>query len=133
MSLKMLLTVLSSLIAASFLSSAAAAPPPEAKKLFADKDWYKNQAGGEKQVTGKLMKEKIPFATAGRFNPYRLKVSDKVTLEVYVGTSYQLLDAFVGHTVTVGGKRVDLSVAGQQHREVWPAWIKREKGADEKR
>jgi hypothetical protein len=115
------------------LSNAAAAPqdqpnkdePPARLELFAKEDFYKNEKAKEQDFTGVLEKEKggggIGF---GRFNPYRLVMTvegKKSVREVYVGGKRDVLDSYVGKTVKVTGKPVDMEVEGQQHHEIWPA------------
>lgn len=99
------------------------APAPPQKQLFEKQDWYINQPPKQpQQFTGTLARLAAPQATTGRFNPYRLQMKDKV-LEVYVGGTPEIINAYVGKRVTITGKPVEISVAGQTHHEIWPGSI----------
>ncbi len=101
-------------------------PPPAKKELFANEDFYKNENAKEEDFVGVLDKVKAGGPGFGRFNPYRLTMTvdgKKAVREVYVGGKGDLLDAFVGKTVKITGKKWDMEVEGQVHHEIWPARI----------
>ncbi len=95
--------------------------PAAKKELFAAEEWYKTQEGKEQEFVGVLEKSKdagrIGF---GRMNPYRLIMKNDVR-EVYIGGKPQILADYVGKTIKLTGKAVDLGVEGKRHREIWPA------------
>ncbi len=95
--------------------------PPAKKELFAGEEWYKKQEGKEQEFVGVLEKSKdagkIGF---GRMNPYRLVMKNDVR-EVYIGGKPQILADYVGKTIKLTGKAVDIGVEGKNHREIWPA------------
>lgn len=95
--------------------------PPAKKELFAAEDWYKGQEGKEQEFVGVLEKSKnagrIGF---GRNNPYRLVMKGDVR-EVYIGGKPQILAEYVGKTIKLTGKAVEIGVEGKRHREIWPA------------
>jgi hypothetical protein len=97
--------------------------PPKKKELFAGEEWYKNQEGKEQEFVGVLKKAdrggRVGF---GRFNPYRLEMKGGVR-EVYIGGKPDILKEFVGRSVQITGKPVDLGVEGRLHKEIWPARI----------
>src|SRR5262245_5796041 len=97
--------------------------PPAKKELFAAEEWYKNQEGKEQEFVGVLEKSKdagkIGF---GRNNPYRLVMKGDVR-EVYIGGKPQILADYVGITIKLTGKAVEIGVEGKRHREIWPAWL----------
>jgi hypothetical protein len=120
--------------------------PPAKLDLFEKEDWYKNQKGEALEFIGVLGKVEMKKGTVGfgRFNPYRLEfevtvkvlvkeiVGDKAVVrevpekrkeirEVYVGGKQDILDPYVGKTVKLVGKAVDMEVDGKLHREIWPA------------
>jgi hypothetical protein len=98
--------------------------PAAKKELFAGEDWYKGQKGKEQQYTGTLRYTAPPEVGIGRFNPYRLEMTvkgKKEVREVYAGGKPELLKPYVGRTVKLTGKPVDLEVIGHVHREIWPA------------
>jgi hypothetical protein len=104
--------------------------PPAKMELFAREGWYKEQKGDEKDFVGTLERVKGPEIGFGRFNPYRLKMN-RDTREVYVGGKPDVLAPYVGKTVKLTGKAVDMEVEGRMHREIWPARL--EVVADEKK
>lgn len=95
--------------------------PAAKKELFANEQWYKEQEGKERDFVGVLEKSKdagkIGF---GRNNPYRLKMKGDER-EVYIGGKPQILAEYVGKTLKITGKAVDIGVEGKNHREIWPA------------
>lgn len=110
------------------VEDAGAEKKPEKKKLFADERWYKAQDGKEQPYIGVLQKidRGAGVVGFGRFNPYRLVMEQKGKKdirEVYVGAKVQLLAPYVGKTVKLTGRPVELEVEGQHHREIWPGWI----------
>jgi len=95
--------------------------PPAKKELFAAEDWYKGQEGKEQDFVGVLEKSKAAGRVGfGRNNPYRL-VMKKDVREVYIGGKPQILAEYVGKTIKLTGKAVDIGVEGKNHREIWPA------------
>ncbi len=96
------------------------AAPPDKLELFAREDWYRDARGKEQDFVGKLEKVKVGGIGFGRMNPYRL-VMKKETREVYVGSKPQLLAPYVGKTIKLIGKPVDMEVEGKEHHEIWPA------------
>jgi hypothetical protein len=95
--------------------------PAAKKELFAKEGWYRDQEGKEQDFVGVLEKSKnagrIGF---GRNNPYRLVMKGDVR-EVYIGGKPQILAEYVGKTIKLTGKAVDIGVEGKRHREIWPA------------
>jgi hypothetical protein len=101
---------------------------PATKELFAGEEWYKKQAGKEQDFVGTLEKvDRGGRVGFGRSNPYRLKMKGD-TREVYVGGKPNLLAPYVGKTVKLTGKAVDIEVEGNKHREIWPARVQLVKG-----
>ena len=97
--------------------------PPAKKELFADQEWYKTQKGKEETFVGTLEKVKGGGGVGfGRFNPYRLKMKGD-TREVYVGAKPELLKEYVGKTVKLVGKPVDMDLEGKKYFEIWPARV----------
>jgi hypothetical protein len=130
------------------LLATLAAPAPEQsplkKELFSNESWYKNQQGKEQEFKGLLERQPGGGPRIGRFNPYRLIMTQvvlvpvtvekdgkivteivpeirKVVREVYVGGQPDLLAPFVGKHIKLIGKAVDLEVVGRKHEEIWPA------------
>lgn len=71
----------------------AAAPAPEEKpkeadpakkELFANEQWYKDQKGQEMEFVGVLSRQLGNGPGIGRFNPYRLTITETVPVEVEV-------------------------------------------------
>jgi len=97
--------------------------PPAKMELFAGEDWYKKQEGKETEFVGVLKKidrgGRIGF---GRMNPYRLEMKGD-SREVYVGGKRDILNAYVGKTIKLTGKAVDIGVEGKKYREIWPARV----------
>src|SRR5262249_17493086 len=101
----------------------AAADPPAKVELFAKEERYKTQAGKEEEFVGVLNftdrgKNVVGF---GRFNPYTLEMTkgDKKTIrEVYVGGKPDLLKPYIGKTIKLTGKAVDMEVEGKNHHEI---------------
>src|SRR5215218_7370668 len=94
--------------------------PPAKKELFAAEDWYKSQEGKEQEFVGVLEKSKTAGRIGfGRMNPYRLVMKNDVR-EVYIGGKPQILADYVGKTIKLIGKPVEIGVEGKQHREIWP-------------
>src|SRR3954471_1698778 len=95
--------------------------PPAKKDLFAKEEWYQKAEGKEQDFVGVLEKSKdagkIGF---GRMNPYRLVMKGDVR-EVYIGGKPQILADYVGKTIKLMGKAVDIGVEAKNHREIWPA------------
>ena len=115
-----------SLLVTLALGSAAAVDKaaPAAKELFAAEEWYKKQEGKEQDFVGTLEKvDRGGLVGFGRSNPYRLKMKGDVR-EVYVGGKPNLLAPYVGKTVKLTGKAVDLELEGKKYREIWPARLK---------
>ncbi len=111
-----------SLFLAMTLTCGQASPPPTLE-LFANEGFYKEAKGKEEPfigVLGKINRAKgvVGF---GRFNPFTLKMADGMVREVYVGGKLDLLDPYVGRTVKLVGKAVDMEVEGRNHREIWAA------------
>jgi hypothetical protein len=112
--------------AASLTGPGADPEPPGKKELFAGEDWYRAQEGKEQEFVGVLRytpraKDVVGF---GRFNPYRLEMGGKPgTREVYVGGQDELLKGYIGRSVKLTGKPVDMEVEGTMHREIWPARV----------
>jgi hypothetical protein len=95
--------------------------PPGKKELFAKEDWYRSQEGKEQEFVGVLEKSKDAGGIGfGRMNPYRLVMKGD-TREVYVGGKPQILADYVGKTIKLTGKAVNMEVEGNKHREIWPA------------
>ena len=72
--------------------------PPAKLQLFADDSWYKNQKGEEKDFVGVLSRAPTApggAAALGRFNPYRLTMTDdkgkQSEREIYAGAHPELL------------------------------------------
>src|SRR5262249_41447425 len=105
---------------------AVAADPPAKLELFAKEEWYKNQAGKEEEFVGVLKftdrgKNVVGF---GRFNPYTLEMTkgdQKTIREVYHGGKPDLLKPYIGKTIKLTGKAVDMEVEGKNHHEIWAA------------
>src|SRR5262249_33217541 len=99
--------------------------PPAKLGRVAKEDFYKTQGGKEEDFVGVVQKVKGGGGVGfGRFNPYRLemKKDGKTTVrEIYVGGKKDVLDPYVGKTVKVTGKAVDMEVEGTMHHEIWPA------------
>jgi hypothetical protein len=129
-----------SLGTAAFLAveeAAKSGEPPQKKELFAQEDWYKSQPGKEQTFVGVVQKAAGGGIGFGRFNPYRLVMTAgklKEVREIYIGGQQQQLAPYVGKTVKIIGKAVDMEVVGQKHREIWPARLEliTGKGASEK-
>lgn len=91
--------------------------------LFAAEAWYKKRAGKEQTFEGVLTKVKRAGGIGfGRFNPYRLRMSNGVR-EVYMG-GRKTIEPYLGQRVRIRGKAVDMRVEGQFHREIWPAELR---------
>src|SRR5262245_36623897 len=122
-----------SLFLLAVLANASSAPqdqpkkddPPARKELFAKEDFYLNTKAREEDFVGVLEKEKGGGGVGfNRFNPFRLVMTvggKKTVREVYVGGKPDLLDPYVGKTLKITGKAVDMEVEGKEHHEIWPA------------
>ncbi len=104
--------------------------PPAKLQLFADDSWYKDQKGEERDFVGLLSRAPARpggAADSGRFNPYRLTVTDdkgkQSEREVYAGAHPELLAPYVGHKIKMIGKAVEAQVEGKLHAEIWPARV----------
>ncbi len=104
--------------------------PPAKLQLFADDSWYKNQKGEEKDFVGVLSRAPTApggAAALGRFNPYRLTMTDdkgkQSEREIYAGAHPELLAPYVGRKIKLIGKAVDTEVEGKLHAEIWPARV----------
>ena len=89
--------------------------------LFADQGWYKGQKGDEQIFRGKLEGLQPPgIGTLMRNAHYKL--GDRT---IYTGAKkIAALDAFVGQDVEIRGKPVDMSLEGQNLKELWPAAVR---------
>ncbi len=98
-------------------------PPPPKLEMFANEGFYKEQAGKEETFTGVLSKINRAKGVIGfgRFNPVTLKMADGMVREVYLGGKLELLDPYIGKTVKLVGKAVDMEVEGRNHKEIWAA------------
>jgi hypothetical protein len=111
-----------SLFLAMTLTCGQASPPPTLE-MFANESFYKEQAGKEETFTGVLSKINRAKGVIGfgRFNPVTLKMADGKVREVYLGGKLDLLDPYIGKTVKLVGKAVDMEVEGRNHLEIWAA------------
>lgn len=92
-------------------------------ELFADRRWYKNQAGKERVFTGVL--QSVPGAggpsTLMRAAYYRLG-----RYRIYTGArKHPALDKLVGKPVQIRGKAVEMNLEGRHLSEIWPAAVRR--------
>ena len=96
--------------------------PAEWVKVFADENWYKQQAGEEQVFKGKLagIPEAGGASTLMRTSYYTLGERTLYT----GGKRIQALDALVGRAVEIRGKAVDMELEGQKVREIWPATVR---------
>jgi hypothetical protein len=92
-------------------------------RIFADEDWYRQQAGEKRVFVGTLEAVKPPeLSTLMRQALYRL--GDRT---IYTAArKHPSLDAFVGKEVNLLGKAVDMELEGQSVREIWPESIRAE-------
>ena len=123
----MLITLLTlSLIAAAPAEKGKESEPAAKKELFAKEDWYQSQKGKEQIFTGilKYAPQKEGVIGFGRFNPYRLEMSDKKGVrEVYIGGNEKILAEYHGRKVKLIGKAVEMEVEGKVYAEIWPARV----------
>ncbi|MFB3894287.1 MAG: hypothetical protein ACE15C_19965 [Phycisphaerae bacterium] len=90
--------------------------------LFANEQWYKQQAGKEEVFTGKL--EAVPNAggPSTRMRTSFYKLGDRT---VYTGArKVKALDDLVGKKVEMRGKGVSMNLEGQALSEIWPAAVR---------
>ncbi|MBI5725406.1 MAG: hypothetical protein HZA50_15725 [Planctomycetes bacterium] len=104
-------------------STAPSSQPAKWIKLFADEDWYKNQAGKEQVFAGKLEAIKVnpdQATTLMRTSYYRMGGRNIYT----GGKKVKELDGLVGKNVEIRGKTYDINLEGQAVSEIWPAEIR---------
>ena len=109
------------LLALAASAGAASVAPAPWENLFAEEDWYRQQAGEEQVLRGKLEALAPPQAsTLMRSALYKL--GDRT---IYTGAKkLPALDGLAGKTVEIRGKAVDMELSGQAVREIWPAAIR---------
>jgi len=90
-------------------------------KVYADENWYRQQAGEEEVFRGKLEAVEPPQAdTLMREALYKL--GDRT---IYTGgKKLPALDALAGKQVEIRGKAVDMELSGVAVREIWPGAIR---------
>jgi len=90
-------------------------------KVYADENWYRQQAGEEQVFDGKLEAVEPPQASTLMRNAL-YKLGDRT---IYTGAKkLPALDALAGKTVEIRGKAVNMELSGQAVREIWPAAIR---------
>ena len=95
-------------------------------KLFADEQWYKQQAAHEQVFRGNLTAIQTSQASTLMRNAF-YKLGDRT---IYTGaTKLSALDALTERKVDIRGKSVDTDLEGQSIREIWPAAVRVVEGA----
>src|SRR5438105_4763274 len=89
--------------------------------VFADEQWYKDQAGAEQVVAGTL--EAVPEAGPGTLmRPAQYRLGNRTLYTA--GKKHAALDALVGQKVEIRGKVVDMELEGQAVHELWPGAVR---------
>jgi hypothetical protein len=99
--------------------------PGKWEPLFEDATWNKFPAEELKDYAGTIAhspptKEQ---RLAQRYNPYKLILNSRETVDIYCCGS-NALKAYVDRKVILRGKVVELEVEGELFREIWPTAIK---------
>ena len=87
-------------------------------QIYAGTDWYRARPEPEEQRRGILREHDAPIGPASRVALRYALITDKEAIPVYAPESSPQLALFVGQTVMVHGKLVDLSKEGFG-KELW--------------
>lgn len=87
--------------------------------LFAETPWYQQAKSQEQTLEGVLEKRSSAMASSGRWNPVQLITTQQTKYEIYLGSSIDLLDSFIGKRVRIEGKLINVL----EQWELWPARI----------
>lgn len=99
--------------------------PGKWEPLFPEATWNKFPAKEFKDYAGTIRylpatKEQSHLQ---RYNPYKLELNSRETVDIYCGGS-NVLKKFADRKVIIRGKVVDLEMEGVLFREIWPVAIK---------
>jgi hypothetical protein len=99
--------------------------PGKWEPLFADATWNKFPAEELRDYAGtiKHFPATKEHSLLQRYNPYKLILNSRETVDIYCGGS-NLLRTYVDRKVILRGKVVELEVEGELFREIWPTAIK---------
>lgn len=92
-------------------------------EIYANAEWYRARPEGESTRRGVLQERTVPRGPATRPALMFTLVEGKAQHAVYAAQVEEKLKPFVGQTVVLHGKLVDLSDEGFG-RELWIAWIR---------
>jgi hypothetical protein len=99
--------------------------PGKWEPLFANATWNKFPAEELRDFAGTI-KHFAPTKEHGyvqRYNPYKLVLNSKETVDIYCGGSNELRN-YIDRKVILRGKVVELEVEGELFEEIWPSAIK---------
>jgi hypothetical protein len=94
-------------------------------QVYGSADWYQSRPEPERIWTGTLEERRVGVGPETRGGLSYVLVSDLGQLNVYAANAEELLAGFLGHSVRVRGKLVDLTEHGNR-KELWPASIEAE-------
>jgi hypothetical protein len=94
-------------------------------QVYGSADWYQSRPEPERIWTGTLEERRVGVGPETRGGLSYVLVSDLGQLNVYAANAEGLLAGFLGRSVRVRGKLVDLTQQGNG-KELWPASIEAE-------
>lgn len=99
--------------------------PGKWEPLFKDATWNKFPAEELTDYAGtiKYVPPKKEHSFVQRYNPYKLILNSRETVDIYCGSS-NALKVYIDRKVVLRGKVVELEVEGELFREIWPTAIK---------
>ncbi len=99
--------------------------PGKWEPLFEDATWNKFPAEELTDYAGtvKYVPPTKEDFLLQRYNPYKLMLNSRETVDIYCGNS-QALKIFIDRKVVLRGKVVELEMEGELFREIWPTAIK---------
>lgn len=92
-------------------------------EIFAKADWYLERPEPEMEWRGLLQERDVPVSPTSRAGVRYLLITKDKQFPVYAANVEQQFATFVGHSVIVRGKLVDLSNEGYG-QELWIASIR---------
>jgi hypothetical protein len=95
------------------------------RQIYGSADWYQSRPEPERIWTGTLQERRVGVGPESRGGLSYVLVSDLGQLNVYAANAEALLAGFLGRSVRVRGKLVDLTQQGHG-KELWPASIEAE-------
>jgi len=88
--------------------------------VYGNVDWYRSRPEPEETWTGTLAEREVSVGPESRGGLFFVLITDMGPLSVYAANVERQLASFLGRSVRVRGKLVDLGPPGQE-KELWPA------------